>query len=516
MMFFVKNGKKCFFLFVHFALAFWLVFSACKKTDFTSRPTKSVSTDDFFRTKTIPSKKVASIIQALRIENARTGFVGKLPAHAGLPLWHKLAIKEGDGFAARGEGDSTETYIIPLTENEHNLSSVIVARGLDSGFLINCYTAAYLNGIAAGVNGNNIDAVQNTLLLFFMMESKCFGTTEFHHIPRMLFPESHLLGSDSNKIMLVVPDTTGDSLVKCVVFKHCIKTAPCTEGSCDWCPLCISTYCYGTIPPGPEPPDPGGGGGGGGGGGTPCTNCPPPPPPPDCFNPFYLVDPCAPSPGPVPPDTIINPCGAYIQALLNDATFKKNFKFIDTNATRLNYESGFTVNRSTNAYNYQYGTPNSPFIYWTLNSNTLYDGLLHSHFYDLNSIFTTNDLIFMAQIYLTGHAKDSTNLFFGVTSTYGPPMLIKVNNTAAFRAFAQKIAGVDGRDEKAMRRFNNRYSGEFTDPVSHSLNEKEFMMMLRKEGVLSGVSVYRGNRNLNEWKKLSVDVFGTVTTTNCF
>jgi len=309
--------RKSFFRVLPFIFLFVFILESCKKTDFATRPEKRVSAEDFFKTKNTPSTKVASVIQALRLENAKTGFVNKLPVHAGLPIWDKLAIKQSLDVAARGEGDSTETYIIPMTENEHNLSSIIVAREWDSSFLINCYTAAYLNSITAGVNGNNMDAVQNTLLLFFMMESKCFGTSEFHHIPPILFPQSHLLGSDSNKIMTVVPDTTGDSLVKCVVFKHCVKTAPCTEGSCDWCPLCISTYCYGSIPPGPEPPDPGGGGGGGCGGGTPCTNCPPPPPVP-CDQPFYLVDPCAPipvPPVPLPPDTL-SPAG--ILRLLHD------------------------------------------------------------------------------------------------------------------------------------------------------------------------------------------------------
>jgi hypothetical protein len=313
----LKNFVRLFSL----SFLFIIFFIACKKTDFVSHQSKLSTAEDFFKTKSQPSKKVASVIQSLRMENAKTGFVDKLPAHAGSPIWEKLAIKQGYDYSRMGQGDSTEIFIIPLTENEQNLSSVIVAQELDSGFLINCYTASYLNGIAAGVNGNNIDAVQNTLLLFFMMESKCFGTSEFHHIPRMTFPQSHLLGSDSNKIITIVPDSTGDSLVKCVVFKHCIKTTPCTEGSCDWCPLCISTYCYGSPPPpAPDPtPDPVPGPGSGGGG-TPCTNCPPAPLPPDCFNPFYLIDPCAPIPVPPTPVPPAEPPVIY-DSIVPDPTF---------------------------------------------------------------------------------------------------------------------------------------------------------------------------------------------------
>lgn len=78
-------------------------------------------------------------------------------------------------------------------------------------------------------------------------------------------------------------------------------------------------------------------------------------------------------------------------------------------------------------------------ITWNIPANTTVEGLLHSHFHGRNSIFSPQDVIFMAQIFLQGYAKDSNNLYIGMTGHNNIyPYLLKITNTARFRTFAKK------------------------------------------------------------------------------
>lgn len=111
----------------------------------------------FFETKTPPNDVVARVIALLKTENEKTGFVNKLPANCGLPVWEKLLIcplnqadKEftfGRGIS-HGPSANTENYteggdstiILPLTISTVNLSSIMIIQVVNNVVSIDCYT----------------------------------------------------------------------------------------------------------------------------------------------------------------------------------------------------------------------------------------------------------------------------------------------------------------------------------------------------------------------------------------
>jgi hypothetical protein len=151
------------------------------------------------------------------------------------------------------------------------------------------------------------------------------------------------------------------------------------------------------------------------------------------------------------------------------------------------------------------GDPGSPSI--ILSGATVpMDGFLHSHYSGLNPMFSPDDVLQMAEAYLKGLAKDSNNLFFGVTHTYGFPYLIKVTNTSKFRKFAEKITKAE-QSAKEKNKFSYVYRDDFRSDNTN-INEKGFLDMLIREGAGNGVTLYRAaNNQCNQWIKLERNNF---------
>lgn len=111
-------------------------------------------------------------------------------------------------------------------------------------------------------------------------------------------------------------------------------------------------------------------------------------------------------------------------------------------------------------------------------------------------MFTPEDIIYFARLFLNGNAVDTSNFFMGVTSSYGLPYLFKINNIAAFSTFCIKIADVDGNDEYKQedfrKKFYNLINSENTDK-----NEKGFLQVIKDYGGENGLTLYRGINNCN-------------------
>lgn len=142
---------------------------------------------------------------------------------------------------------------------------------------------------------------------------------------------------------------------------------------------------------------------------------------------------------------------------------------------------------------------------------TLLNGLLHSHYGTLNSIFSADDVLFMARIFKYGYTRDPANLFFVVTSPGGFPYLIKVTNSTKFGVFAQKVIDMENSNFAFTRTYNPKLiSGNSTN------NEKEFLKMMRDLSVGTGMTLYKGNSGCNEWSRMSIDNFDEVSETPCY
>jgi hypothetical protein len=233
-----------------------------------------------------------------------------------------------------------------------------------------------------------------------------------------------------------------------------------------------------------------------------------------------IVDPCGPGwvpdYGDDPPPQ--QACDSFIDSLQNDATFADKFKSLNNTATtNLNYEKGFSVvDRATNQYIPKQGDNWNNEIIWNIPAGTKVEGILHSHFHGRNSIFSPQDVIFMAQIFLQGYAKDTNNLYIGMTGHNNLyPYLLKITNASKFRNFAKKIAGENGDDKYKMDQFISNYERLLNSPVEEN-NTKAFLKMMQEMGVGTGLSLYRGNEDCKEWTKINLDSFDDIIPTNCF
>lgn len=249
----------------------------CRKTDLSRQPLHdNAFRKQFFKTSSA-NPLVLKVISNLEAQDERTGFVSKLPKDCGLPVWDKIVLSTANGHTrvsrntANGnlEEDSSQTIIIPLTVNNENLSSLIIAHPQPGGYDVDCFTtnnSLYLQCYQSG----DIPAAENLLGLFMYMENRTWGTTRFYNIPLSLYPNiaGTPLPNNTKSIEIYVPQdssTSGFYGLSCWVVKgpYCNCADPT---NCDWrsgCSTCSAVYCVN-----PDDGGTGGGSGGGGGGNT--------------------------------------------------------------------------------------------------------------------------------------------------------------------------------------------------------------------------------------------------------
>jgi len=151
-----------------------IIWFSCNKID--TQPAKNNPTnfeDKFFAITTVLNPKVVDVIEKLKAQNGMTNFVSKLPANCGIPVWDKLLFQTKQSNNVINNEDSLEIIVIPLSINNLNLSSLVIAKEQEDGsFLVECKTT---NGyLYEKTHGQNIDLEKGTeaLTLFFYMENR--------------------------------------------------------------------------------------------------------------------------------------------------------------------------------------------------------------------------------------------------------------------------------------------------------------------------------------------------------
>ena len=533
--------KQVAILSIIFLLCFlFTLFNSCKKNDFsTVQPTHEAGfVQKFFSLKHPVNDTVAGIMAKLKAENDRTGFVNKLPTNCGLPIWDKLVMKYKKALPsfAAGEDSAINNILIPLTTTNQDLSAIIVATPVDSSYFVDCYTSnGYLYNIIHDT-AVNLTYSTGALITFMQMEYKTFGTTAFYHIPARFFPAYGKLDSIGDKtVNLAPPPAVGDEDGDCIWL------------SCGLCPGGVGLQCInggntggggGGGPtgtggwPGDGPPSSGGTGSTGSGSNGPGGSSPPGNgsstggtgtgnPCPLAGTWYGLMAPpggCGGGTSNPPPIPTADTCDPYIAVLESDATFTAYMHSLNTNAILgRSSETGYELRKNGISTDYiqKIGSDDYPQITWDIPANTKQKAVIHAHYAGLNNIFTPEDVILMAQIFILNHAADSNNLFFGVTSNYDMPFLMKVGNVAQFRSFCEKIVGVNGNDDDKMKDFKSKFYKKI-DSENNGNNETEFLKLLKNVyGVNKGLVLYTGNNACTQWTKREVDNSGIVHDKPC-
>ncbi len=487
-----------------------------------------------------------ALVNFIKRKNDSLHFIAKTVKQIGYPRWDKAFVQTKKSISASylsgSSGDSTNIYYIPFvrdSQNFVNASMIITTTQSDTSFMYKCdWQYSQMTN-----NTNEISDSAEYFAIFFMaLDHTVFGYNEFKIIDTNLFRQqdhqplkvkfNNLLPGQNNMYELI---TTCQNVN--IYINDCPEIAGQCQGpggSCDYCYAhCTSSiiynYCWteyvNTGGGGESGGTPTGGNGDTGNGGTPpdpCNGTPDNPAPFAKGNTSNVVNPGnCPPPGtgwipiedpddPAPPV----PCDPFIQSLNQNSNFIYYLKYLNSTPVKTQpYEAGYAVT-FPNTYQFKVGNYNVPQIEWS-NLNNI-SAIMHCHYTGLAGIFSPNDIILMAQIYIGNYANDNANLFFALTTPTGNPIIMKVKDQQAFRAFALSIVGdgVGGWDQLKMNQFRNEYTDKLRSP-NQETNMVAFLNMLKEMNAENAMGLYQSDKNCVNWNPATLSPLGSLTIAPC-
>lgn len=317
----------------------------CRNEDFTGQYVNSKREEAFFRealSKTSRLRNNKIIIEALKKQNERSHFVSKMKDQSGLPVWDKMLVFKKPITANRGEdGGTAKEYVIPLTKDKENLSSILyITRYPDGTFAFNNIDNADLKET---VNDKQVDKSYREQLLsnFIVIDHLTFPTDAVYwNLPDDLFaniPESQTYAERRFRINIKDSETGGttNNLENAYMYCYEVVLDDPTCGCHGTTPTTVCTVVIGSgggdtggtgdTGGGTTTGDPGGGGGGGGSPtGDPGSNT-------DCNSPnkaFYKIVPGCDDEGDGDNGYLDTPCNK-INTRFADAKFTEKYNELD-------------------------------------------------------------------------------------------------------------------------------------------------------------------------------------------
>lgn len=263
----------------------------CRNEDFVNQSANTKREEEFFRealSKTARIKNGNTIVAALKKQNDRSHFVSKMKDQSGLPVWDRVITIKNSKVANKGEGgDDFEELIIPLTENDKDLSSILsIKKNTDNSY---SYENINNNDVKGIVYNTQIDKTfrEQILSTFITVDHLTFSSDAVYwNIPDDLYsfiPESQTYPQRRFKINVANQETDGSANNLLSTNVYCLNFQ-IDDPNCSCHGTVNDTYCWviqtgggggGTGNGDGNPGDgtPGDGGSGGGGGtGTPGGN----------------------------------------------------------------------------------------------------------------------------------------------------------------------------------------------------------------------------------------------------
>lgn len=406
--------------------------------------------------------------------------------------------KSGRFSTSRNSSDSTNGYdttiTIPVVLNSTVYVNAAIVATLSDSISLQLFRGKDYSKLPYGNHGVDTFTAEKYAVQFMKLEKRVFGTNSFLLTDHNLF--SYLLTNNNGKTASLISPSSFDvtmSSGECVDMINILYNNPDMIVQ-DGIATCIGFENGGGVIDTHMPPVLITGSGSTGGSGGAPTN------PVGGGNNnnglgWVAVD-----------NEVDTPCDPSIADFQNDANFAAKFKYIASKAGD-SKEYTYQVNdRVNNNYEYLVGQNWQTSMPLNVIPNfTKLDGVIHCHFLNGNSVFSPDDMILMAELFIKGYVRDTTNLFFGLATQYGSPLLIKVSNTQKFRQFALAIGG-DG-DEKKQNKFKEKYNPKLSKN-SVLDNEVEFLKMLGDFKVGDGLKLYEGNSDCNQWSRLILNAWG--------
>jgi len=205
-----------------------------------------------------------------------------------------------------------------------------------------------------------------------------------------------------------------------------------------------------------------------------------------------------------------SPCD-NINKLKNDDVFKQKMVTLKNAAQQWSFEKLFTVSTDltpntslAQTDNYDYGefqgTISNPRVKWGGVSPSKFQGIIHSHFSDLLSVHSVDDLVDLYNIMKNSSVTD--NFFYGMVNDTGTAYILQINDRSAFLSFGDEWLSSKNRIYRFTKyKINEKYN--INKSNSNNLNEMGFVKMLQE--MSSGLSVFKStDGTFSDYKKLNL------------
>lgn len=254
-------------------------------------------------------------------------------------------------------------------------------------------------------------------------------------------------------------------------------------------------------------PNPGGGGGypgwggdeGGGGGCTIYQDC------------EYIEEPTG---GGSSAGTSKDPC-EVIKPLGKSNKVKELMRDNLKNTVTGNKEYGYLITETSNG-NINYielsGSENEASI--NVNVDSPVDGILHSHYNGLLSIFSPDDILSLIKLNYLGLIKNNNTFLMGLV-TGNNQYFLTIDNPSKFNNFTNLYITNGQLDITAQNALNLIYGSLYNinETNNSSENLKNFLNFLN--GNNTGLGLAEGDTNSENWKKVSLDKNGNIIKEDC-
>mgnify|MGYP007115599262 FL=1 len=528
---------------VVFAMA---IFFSCTKTDDVLRHSAAEAEQRFFDSHRSNDPTEKSLVEYIRRQNEKYGFVPKTISQIGYPRWNKaITIQQKNSSpTSRGENSDTAVYYIPFvrdSQNYVNASMVIKVATSDTSFSYLCdWQYSQLQNNDTSVS----DAAEHYGVFFMRLDKAVFGHNKFNILNSNLFSTAHGPAEYVKLDSIVSPNVNSliEQVQLCqnvlIYFNDCTTPDdPACIPNCDRCWLCTSSfnyeYCWmeyvetggggsgGTG--GGGGPGSGGTGGGSGGGGTP---------PEPCDGPQGLLAgrgdlPCDDEPGweplPIGDNPPATPCESlkslFNQPALNTTSIITDSlkTFIQTHpsgeagaAFRIAPDGSASFNMLPPTTTLELSIPAGGNVY----------SAIHSHSNNGYPMFSWSDVFSLYLMWARRPAHVNFRPSFlltckddnGVYQTYA--IIIEDIGTTLGDYFTNP-ENVGCTQDEIVTKNNDKLFKEYSYEENNNSNYE--LAFLRSIFGLN-VSLYKANTNLTNWSKLSISnnsSNATVNSTNC-
>jgi hypothetical protein len=529
-------------------VAIILISFSCSKFDKVAVTYNIKNVEEFFTahpSQNIIANQLASYVKR---KNAEENILQKIVNENGFAHWDKAMQKEKNTFRPTANGDSTDVYYVPIAQPNTtivNASVVITTTPTDTtlGFTYDWqYTAEASSNTIMG------DARKQFAILFMYMNKTVFGQPSYKILDPTLFnlngrkPISITITSSGNNSstsgllqqqVCIVVSTTYNTCPYLAAGQQCVGNSllPTGTGTCDNCSYCTTTvtntYCVenchscggGTTGNGNTNTNnngnnnTGNGNTGGSGSGTTTsgnnTNT-------NTNGGTGWIPNVDENGNPISNhyNNPVTPC-ATVDSLKANTSFKQKFTTLKSKTTdNKEYMYTYTFNggfkNGLKEVDSAIGLPNNAGIQVSVPFKI--DGVMHSHYSNLLSIFSPDDIFTLTTLYKANRINSVKNFTMGVVTASGTQYMIMIGDSSKFATFANSLDTVGSNQYYNYQLiynkiFNIKETGSVAD------NEKAFLQYIKKNDM--GLTLFKGNSDFSIWDRKKLDANEDVTNDPC-